>query len=186
MINLQSSSLHPLERAKALDSKIRKMFQNPRKILKKYLQPGMTVLDLGCGTGYFTIEIAELIRPQGKVVASDVQEGMLEILRQRIQDTHLKEQILIYQNQENSLGITEKFDFILAFYSFHEMKYIDKMITELSGIVKPETQILISEQKFHVRKQKFDTIIKKMENTGYRVVERPKIILSRTVLMRPN
>ncbi len=156
--------LHPLERSKNLDSRLRRIMQNPHKILKKYIQPEMTVLDLGCGTGYFTLELAKLVGLGGKVVAIDVQSGMLDLLKQKIQGTELTKQIEIFQ----------------------EIKYIDKIISELSTIVKSETQILISEQKFHVSKQTFELIIKKMENNGYKVVEKPKIFLSRTVIMKSN
>jgi 2-polyprenyl-3-methyl-5-hydroxy-6-metoxy-1,4-benzoquinol methylase len=48
----------PVEKAKHLDSFFRKILQNPQKILRKYINKGMTVLDFGCGPGFFTIEIA--------------------------------------------------------------------------------------------------------------------------------
>ncbi|MBK7733458.1 MAG: class I SAM-dependent methyltransferase [Bacteroidales bacterium] len=44
----------------------------------------MTVLDLGCGTGYFTLETAKLLDNNGKVIAADVQKGMLDILKQKL------------------------------------------------------------------------------------------------------
>lgn len=186
MNNFPNTHLHPLENAKALESRLRFFLQNPEKILKRYIKSGMTVLDLGCGTGYFTLEIAKLLDNKGKVIASDVQKGMLEILKQKLRNSEVHKQIQIYNGQENTLGLTEKVDFIFAFYSFHEMKYIDNIICELTKIVKPETKILISEQKFHVSKNTFKTIIQKMENSGFEICERPKIFLSRTVIMKPN
>ena len=50
----------PAELAGTLDNPLRRLFQNPERILKPYLTRGMTVLDLGCGPGYFSIEIAKL------------------------------------------------------------------------------------------------------------------------------
>ena len=80
--------------------------------------------------------------------------------------------------------MTEKVDFILAFYAFHEMKYLDSIINELQKILNPETKIFISEQKFHVSKYTFNTIVQKMENIGFEIYKRPKIFLSRTVIMK--
>lgn len=131
MNNFQDAHLHPLEKARVLESRFRFLLQNPRKILKKYIHPDMTVLDLGCGTGFFTLEILKLLNHKGKVVAADVQNGMLEILKQKLQNNELQKQVKIHNNKENTLSLTEKFDFILAFYSFHEMKYIDSIICEL-------------------------------------------------------
>ena len=47
------------------------------------LQPGMTVLDIGCGPGRVTIPVAKAIGPQGEVVAIDLQEGMLARAREK-------------------------------------------------------------------------------------------------------
>lgn len=56
----------PVERAGSLDSYVRKLFQDPRKILKPYIHEGMTVLDLGCGPGVFSTEIAKMVKDSGK------------------------------------------------------------------------------------------------------------------------
>ncbi len=184
MNTLHKTHLHHLNKASALESRLRLLLQNPGRILKRHIHPGMTVLDFGCGTGYFTIEIAKLLDQKGKVIAADVQKGMLDILQQKVEYSEFRQQIQIQKNQEHTLNLTEKVDFILAFYAFHEMKYIDEIIKDLQKIIKPETKVLISEQKFHVSKSTFNAIIQKMENVGFEIYERPRVFLSRTVVMK--
>ncbi|HUH47303.1 MAG TPA: class I SAM-dependent methyltransferase [Arenibacter sp.] len=166
-----------------LDSGFRHLFQNPKKIVSKFMDPGMAVLDLGCGTGYFTTEIAKHLNPSGKVVAVDVQQGMLDILIKKIEKQDYGKRIEIHHCQEQHLGLKQRFDFILAFYSFHEMEYLDGIIRELQEISNPGTRILIVEQKFHVSKLMFLSFIKKMESNNFTVIEKPNIFLSRAVLM---
>lgn len=184
MNNPRQTHLHPVENAQALESSFRRVFHNPQKIVGKYIQPGMTVLDLGCGTGYFTTEIARLLDNSGKVIAADVQEGMLQFLRNKLKDSELQGKIQIHKSPENTLGLTEKVDFVLVFYAFHEMKYIDNIMPELKTILQPEAKILITEQKFHVTKYMFNTFIQKMEDNGFIICKRPKIFLSRAVTMK--
>ena len=80
----------PMRVAGLLDSKFRRLFHNPNKILKPYIKKNMTALDIGCGPGVFSIEIAELLEGTGKVISVDMQEGMLEILKKKIQEDPLK------------------------------------------------------------------------------------------------
>ena len=71
----------PVKRASSLDNRIRRWIQNPQKILSAYIKEGMTVLDVGCGPGFFSIDMAQMVGESGSVIAADLQEGMLEKLR---------------------------------------------------------------------------------------------------------
>ena len=50
----------PVEQANSLDSNLRRWLQNPNKILSPYAKEGMKVLDVGCGPGFFSIELAKI------------------------------------------------------------------------------------------------------------------------------
>ena len=106
----------PVEEAGKLDSYFRRIFQKPERLLKPYIRKGMTVLDYGCGPGFFSVKIAEMLNGSGKVIAADLQEGMLEILSRKIKGTDLEKRIELHKCNEDSIGITENVDFILAFY----------------------------------------------------------------------
>src|SRR3954451_22386825 len=58
--------------------------EQPRKLLEILdVQPGLTVADIGAGSGYFTFRLSRQVGPKGKVLAVDIQPEMLDILRRR-------------------------------------------------------------------------------------------------------
>ena len=78
-----SSRIYSWKIAFVLDNPIRRLIHDPQKILGGYIEPGQTVLDLGCGPGTFSIVMAKMVGESGKVIAVDVQEEMLQILRKK-------------------------------------------------------------------------------------------------------
>ena len=66
-----------------LASPLRKLLVNPRALLSRYVREGMTVFEPGPAMGFFTMEMARLVGPAGRVVAADIQQGMLEYLERQ-------------------------------------------------------------------------------------------------------
>jgi ubiquinone/menaquinone biosynthesis C-methylase UbiE len=174
----------PVERAGSLDNRIRRWVQNPQKILSPYVKPGMTVLDIGCGPGFFSIEMAQLVGESGRVVASDLQEGMLRKLGDKIQGTGLEARITLHKCEENKIGLSENVDFILVFYMLHEVPDPEKFLDEIGSILKPNGQVLIVEPPFHVSKSAFEEIVGKACRTGFILADRPKVFLSKTAVLK--
>ncbi|MFC2098016.1 class I SAM-dependent methyltransferase [Bacteroidota bacterium] len=173
----------PVESSGGLDNPFRKLLQNPKKLLNKYISQGMTVLDLGCGPGFFSIEIAKLLNDSGKVIAADLQEGMLDKVRDKIKGTELEQRVKLHKCQEESIDITEKVDFVLAFYMIHEVPNQDKLFKELKSILNPNGIIYIIEPKFHVSKKTFGEMINRTKDIGFELIDMPKVFFSRTVLL---
>ncbi len=65
------------------DNLIRKIFQDPDKIVGPYVRPGMTVMDIGCGPGFFTLAMARMAGPEGRVIAVDMQQEMLDLVKKK-------------------------------------------------------------------------------------------------------
>ena len=68
-----------------LDSDFRRWLQPPDKLIERSgIKPGMTVLDLGCGSGAFTPFVARVVGEQGRVYAVDIQPAMLKQLERKL------------------------------------------------------------------------------------------------------
>jgi ubiquinone/menaquinone biosynthesis C-methylase UbiE len=173
----------PAENAGALDIKLRRLLHNPQKILKPYIQKGMKVLDLGCGPGFFTIDMAMLTGSRGKVVGADLQDGMLEILRGKINKLNFQNIITLHKCGIKKINLSDKFDFILIFYMLHEVPDKDEFLNEIKSMLEPDGKVLISEPKFHVSKNDFKVSIGKMRKSGFDIAAEPDIFFSRSVVL---
>jgi len=56
-----------------LDNFLRRLIQNPKKIVGEYIKKGDTIIDLGCGPGYFSIAMAKMVGDTGRVYSVDLQ-----------------------------------------------------------------------------------------------------------------
>jgi ubiquinone/menaquinone biosynthesis C-methylase UbiE len=183
MSNKKNSRTCPVELAGGLDNSVRRLLQNPQKLLKPFISKGMTVLDLGCGPGFFSIEIARMVLDSGKVIAADLQEGMLEKVSNKIKGTELEHRIEIHKCEDTKVGVTENVDFVLAFYMIHEVTNQELLFGELKSILKPDGKIYIIEPKFHVSKKSFEVMINRIKDIGFEIIDRPKVFFSRTVVL---
>lgn len=174
----------PVENAGSLDNKIRRWVQNPRKILKPCIQEGMTVLDVGCGPGFFSIEMAKLVGESGRVIAADLQDGMLQKIKNKIRGTALEKRITLHRCKKDRIGVSETVDFVLVFYMLHEVPNPEDFLNEIRLMLKPNGLIFIVEPPFHVSKSAFETMIREAANAGFELVERPKVFLSKTAVLK--
>lgn len=179
----KNHSVHRVEDAAKLEGSLRKFFHNPRRILKDYVHEGMNVIDFGCGPGFFTLESAKLAGDTGKVIAVDVQQGMLDLVQLKILNTEFEKQITLHLSSPRSIGLHEQANFILAFYAIHEVSDKEHVLYELTSLLKPDGRMLIAEQKGHVSHREFEEIIHTAHRAGLRIVEWPRIFISRAVLM---
>lgn len=178
------SRVCPVAIAGSLDNRLRRWVQNPRKIVGPYIQAGMTVLDFGCGPGYFTIDIARMVGESGRVIAADLQEGMLQKLRVKIQGTELGRRIILHQCEAGAIGLSETVDFILAFYMVHEIPDQEALFNEMGLILNPNGKLFIVEPPLHVSKTGFEETVRKAQRAGFITVQRPKVFLSKTVILK--
>jgi ubiquinone/menaquinone biosynthesis C-methylase UbiE len=173
----------PAEFAGSLDNSVRKLVHKPHRILETYISKGMTVLDLGCGPGFFTIDMAKLVGETGRIIAADLQQGMLDKVAAKIIGTDLDQRIELHKCQEDSIGISQKVDFILAFWMVHEVPDKQRLFEEMKSVLKPGGRIWIIEPKIHVTEKSFKKMIELLVLAGLEILEKPRIWLSRSVLL---
>jgi len=174
----------PAEHAGVLDVSLRKLVHHPKRILRPLVKSGLTALDLGCGPGFFTLAIAGLVGESGKVVAADLQEGMLEKARKKINDAGLADVVTFHLCRADAIGLDERFDFILIFYMLHEVPDQAKFLGEIHSLLKPGGRALLAEPNFHVSREDFEKSILVMKQAGLAVEPGPRILFSRTVILR--
>ncbi len=166
-----------------LDNGFRRMLHNPERMFKKYIRPGSTVMDIGCGPGAFITGLAKLAGHEGKVIAVDLQEGMLEHARIRVETEKPGSRIVFHKCGNNTLGLDEQADFILTFYMVHETPDPVAFINEISGLLKPGGIYYLAEPKMHVSKKQYHEVLQQCKKNGLSLIEE-KGVISRIAVLR--
>jgi len=170
-----------------LISPLRTLFQNPDKLLKPFITPGMKVLDIGCGMGFFSLPIARMIGANGKVICVDVQEKMISALKKRAKKAGLTDRIETRICNQNSLGLddlNEVIDFVLAFAVVHEVQHATEFFDEIYRTLKPPGRFLIVEPKGHVSEKDFNITTSLAQQNGFKLIDTPSLPRNRTMLLR--
>jgi SAM-dependent methyltransferase len=108
------------------------------KMISSHLKPGMTVLELGCGAGYFTQELA---RSGADIVAIDVSPELLEIARTKCSSQNVQYQI---QNAY-ALSYSEAvFDSVVGSSVLHHLE-IEEALRDIYRVLKPMGTIYFTE-----------------------------------------
>jgi ubiquinone/menaquinone biosynthesis C-methylase UbiE len=175
-------SLCSAEHAGWLATPLRRLLHDPRRILAGLAAPGETVIDLGCGPGFFTLPLAEMVGPGGRVVAVDLQPAMLERLRLRAENAGLAGRITLHRCAADGIGELPPADAAVAFYMVHEVPDVARFLGEVSGVLRPGGRFLLVEPRGHVSADAFAATVSLAEAAGLHGVAAPRVRLSRTTL----
>jgi len=174
----------PVEAAGMLDHPLRRLYESPKRILRPFVGAGMDVLDIGCGPGFFTLEMARRVGPAGRVTAVDLQQGMLDKARAKLERAGLADTVTFHLCRADAIGLTGAFDLILVFHVLHEVPDPACFLRELKGLLKPGGRVLLAEPGFHVSRAEFQEASELMKQAGLEVEPGPRVRFSRTVVLR--
>jgi demethylmenaquinone methyltransferase/2-methoxy-6-polyprenyl-1,4-benzoquinol methylase len=115
------------------------------KILKGAdIVPGKVVLEIGCGTGFFTIPAAQLIGDQGSLTAMDVVQESVDLVFNKIQEANLKNVRVVKGNAMDTRLDSESFDNVLLFGVIPApMLPLNRLLPEIHRILKVEGNLAV-------------------------------------------
>jgi len=180
-------SVCPWWMAYFFDNPLRRMIHPANKVLKPYVAPGMTVLDFGCGFGHFSLGMAKLTGKSGRVVATDVQEKMLNKVMNRARKTVLEDIIQPLFCDGRQIGVPMKLDFILACNSLHETPNPAAQLEEFFKLLNPGGRLLLMEPASHLKPKDFEAEVTLARGAGFEETDRPNIVREMcSLLQKPN
>ncbi len=170
------------EHAGWLATPLRRLFHNPRRVLAGLAAPGETAVDFGCGPGYFTLPLAEMVGPEGRVVAVDLQAAMLKRVHERACAAGLAERITLRPCTTDTVGELPPADAALAFWMVHEVPDVARFLGEVAAALKPGGRFLLVEPRGHVSARAFAATVDLAVAAGLRPTSTPHVRLSRTTM----
>jgi len=169
-----------------LASPLRRLSQDPVAVLAPYVHEGMTVFEPGPGMGFFTLELARMVGPAGRVVAVDIQAKMLSSLKRRLARRGLLDRVDARLSAPDSLGVADlagTVDFVLAFAMVHEMPDALYFFREAAATLQPGGSLLLAEPRGHVKQAGFEKELEAASAAGLRIADRPQIRRSHAALL---
>lgn len=125
--------------AEIMESRLRYKFFGPEKILKGAgIRPGMKVLEIGCGTGFFTIPAGRMIGDQGRLAAMDMLSASVDAVTRKVKTENLGNVNVIQGDALDTKLENDFFDEVIIFGVIPApMLPMDRLMAEMHRILKP-------------------------------------------------
>ena len=181
-VYLMKTHVCPWWFAYTFDNALHRFFHRPEEILGPYVRQGMTVMDVGCGMGFFSIGLARLVGDSGCVIAVDLQQRMLDLMEGRAEKAGVAGRIKTHRCDQDEIGVDGTVDLAVAFWMVHEVPDTDGFFSQILSTLQPGAMLLVAEPKFHVSLGHFQKILNSALRKGLGKRSDPCIRLSRSVL----
>jgi predicted methyltransferase len=105
------------------------------------IAPGMTVADIGAGSGYYVVRLAPIVGPQGRVVAEDITPDYLQRLRQRVSDLGLRNVAIAAGEPHDPRLPSAAIDVAIMVHMYHEIAQPYALLYNLIPALKPGAHV---------------------------------------------
>lgn len=142
------------------------------------LEKGMTICDLGCGNGYWTLPMARAVGPTGTVYAVDIQREMLQLLRARADQKEIKNIKPVLGTVDDPKLPASSVDLLLMVDVYHEFSHPESMLWEIRRSLTPKGVVALLEYREEdptvpikpLHKMSKEQIMKEYEKNGFKLV----------------
>lgn len=143
------------------------------------LKPGMTVCDMGCGNGFYSLQMAKIIGERGRVLAVDIQPKMLEFLRTRSEKQGINNVTPILGSLHDPRLPEGTVDLVLLVDVYHEFSHPEHMLQAMRRSLSPKGLIVLLEYREEdpkvpirpLHKMSKKQIMKELPANGFKLVK---------------
>lgn len=140
---------------------------------------GMTICDMGCGNGFYALQLAQMTGEKGYVVGVDIQPEMLALLRDRMEEEGVENIIPILGSFHNPHLPENMVDLILLVDVYHEFSHPEQMLAAMRKSLKPDGLAVFLEYRKEdpkvpikpLHKMSKKQVNKELEANGFKLVK---------------
>jgi len=155
--------------------------QRPSEIFRAMgLKDGDVVADLGCGTGWFARRMARVVAPRGTVYAQDIQQEMLDLVKQYAAAEGVKGIVTVLGTETDPKLPPGGLDWILMVDVYHEFQKPEPMLQAIRRSLKPTGKVALVEYRLegttasHIRtehRMSVEQVLAEWQPAGFRLVK---------------
>jgi len=157
---------------------LRRFLEPPDELLGPHVEPDMTVLDMGCGFGFFSLPLARMVGAEGRVLCADVEPRAIARLQRRARRAGLADRIDTRPCEPRDVGFGDyagRVDLVTVMHTLHELEDLPGFLSQVKTLLKPTGRLLVVEPKGHVKPEHFAAELSCCRASGFRELQSPTV-----------